>query len=434
MLRFATLAVLVGIALPALCPASARAQESHLEAYRAYWESGVNPGDPEASEHFSARSLAQLEELKAEDPGMIEDMLVFMADRTRALHEAAALGEIRVVEQDKESATLEVRFEGKTGPLSPDLPHRAIVKMALEEGRWKVVKESYQVGPGSSAERPPAGSAAEEISCPAGTVLGEPAAPNELRLHDASGERTVRFREALALREEDRLTVKLPSFGGNELVVETEHGGQGPGAYGATLGGWWGAGGCPAIPASVVASEGAGGELEWAPGKGSGSFRATFSLRDTDAGEPALSGTIERGTLVDISPAPVSGDSRMAKTDGELIVPDWASVRHHPAQELLEVHLGYSHDRGTGGSSVHVEGFRGESGVLVGEERFGKVQVTVIHEFDGRRIRMEAREVNPSDLPGGEITAEQALRLGTLAARVTMDRVVTIPELRPMEN
>lgn len=433
MLRFATLAVLVGLALPAATPASARAQEAHVEAYRAYWESGVNPTDPEASEYFSARSLAELEELKAEDPEMIEGMLMFMVERTRALHEAATLGEIAVVEGGAEAATLEVHFESRSGPLPPDLPHRATVDMALEDGRWKVVKESFEVGPGSAA-RPPADPAAGESACPAGTVLGDPDAPNELTLHDASGERTVRFAEALALREEDRLTVQLPSFGGNELAVEAEYGGQGPGAYGASLGGWWRSGGCPAIPEAVMASDGAGGELEWSPGEDGASFRATFSLRDTDAGEPALSGTIERGTLVDISPAPVSDDSRMVKSGGEEIVPDRASVRHYPARELLEVHLGYSHERGGGGASVHVEGFRGEPGVLVGEERFGEVQVTVIHEFDGSRIRMEARTVAPSELPGGEITAEQALGLGTLAARVTTDRVVTVPALPPVEE
>jgi hypothetical protein len=123
------------------CPVPGDAPEA---VYRAFWDAGRSPADPEVACFMSEGSLAELEALRAEDREMAEALLEFMAAMHTDLHQAAVVGPVELREATDAGVTLRIGFKGRGG----SLPERfqsttATVEMVREAGTWKIHRQSF---------------------------------------------------------------------------------------------------------------------------------------------------------------------------------------------------------------------------------------------------------------------------------------------------
>lgn len=412
-----------GLAVALILPAPVLAQGGPEEAYRASWASGFTPADPGA-ERFRSRIL--LEEFRAfleEEPEMAADMLDYMTALYRELQEAAEPGAIEVLEQAADRVVLEVEFRGRNGPLPEGLPRSATVEMLLEADGWKVGREGFSGSIGGGGD-----GGGYEDPCPAGTVLGDTSAPHTLQLQKDGGVVQLHFNEALLLKDGDDLTLRLPVMGSSQMEVRVRRGAATPGDHGASLEGMLASGGCPGFPETLLYDE-PPVLFTWQAATAPGTADVDFDVSAPDGGEMALvSGSLQAVPVVDVTPGPLLPGSFLLAFDDE-VNPDRGAVLHHPAEARLEISLEYSRGNGGGSSSFSVNEFTGGPGVYVGDVRFGAVQLAVVEEFGGGRIRMELREIPEEDFSGGEPDLATALGMGILRARVVTDRVVEIPAL-----
>lgn len=414
-----------GLAVALILPAHVLAQGGPEEAYRASWASGLTPADPGA-ERFRSRIL--LEEFRAfleEEPEMAADMLDYMTALYRELQEAAEPGAIEVVEQAADRVVLEVEFRGKEGPLPEGLPRSATVEMLLEADGWRVGREAFSGSIGGGGD-----GGAYEDPCPAGTVLGDTSAPHTLQVQKEGGVVQLHFHDALLLKKGDDLTLKLPVMGSSQMGVQVLRGAAAPGDHGASLEGMLASGGCPGFPGTLLYDE-PPVLFTWRAGSTPGTAEVDFDVAAPDGGMALVSGSLQAVPVVDVTPGPLLPGSFLLAFDDE-VNPDRGAVLHHPSEARLEISLEYSRGNGGGSSSFHVQEFTGAPGVYVGDVRFGAVQLAVVEEFGGGRIRMELREIPEEDFTGGEPDLATALGMGILRARVVTDRVVEIPALGPL--
>ena len=432
-------------------PSSGTAQEGPVEVFRAYWASGLSPADPEVARFRSQASLKELAALLAGDPEMAADILDFMAAMQGDLQASANLDTVKVVADEGDRATLEVRLRGRNGPLRGDLPSRGTVEMVREADGWKVHSEAYSGGglfgspadPPSEARAEPSGKedpAAWEETCPAGSTLGDPAAPHVLVLHGPEGEGRVHFSDARLLLNEGWLIVELPVFNEHRLSIRAWEAGHAPGSFegSLTVEGLMGFGGCPTLPARFIEPYFQGqvapeGQVTWDLEPGSDRAHVTFSFPDPATGRVELSGALESVAVVDISLGPLLEGSAMLFFDDE-VAPTRGSVLHEPGRTRLEIQLEYDAPSGSGGESILLEAFSGEAGFVVEDRGFGRARVALVREFDGTRLELEVREVPENELGDTADLAERFSTLGELVARVRTDRVATLPTLRPVDR
>jgi hypothetical protein len=409
----------------ALLPAPAAAQ-APAEAYRAWWASGLTLADPGAERFRSRASLTELDAFRAEEPEMAAEAIAFMTEMHRDLVAAAVPGHIEVLHEDAEEAHLHVVLEGRGGALPSDMPSEARVRMVREDDGWKVDTESFSgasFGGGSGA----AGAVAE--ACEA--VLGDPGSPHRLVVHAAGGDQTLHFGSAYMLRDGDVLTLHMPAFDENLLIVEARAGGGEPGSHAAVLGGTLWGGGCPALPEALVQESEPAGRLEW-QFLDAASARVSFAFADAASNALLLSGDLAAVPVLDVSPGPMGTGSVMVTMDEQEIVPDRGSVILHEGEGRLEITLEYVRPNGSGSTTIAVPEFRGQVGVYPGGTWFDTREVTVVRVFDGTRIELEVREVALDALPEGSLSADAVLGMGTLKARVVTDRLVVVPPLPPV--
>ena len=426
--RIAALLALVAIMT---VPTAVFAQAGPADAYRAYWNSGLNPAAPEAARFRSEASLREIAAFLEEDPEDAREALELMAMLHGELHANADIADISVIEDGGDRVTLDVRFEGRAEALPPGLPSRATIQMVREGGDWKVDAEAFSGG-SPFANRGPV--EADAYACPAGVAVGDPGAPHVLAFTDADGARRIHFADAYVLREDRTLSLRLPSFGDSRISVDAPSGAEAPGSYPAALNGMRGEGGCPALPTGMVYDDDVRGTIEWTPGSRAGHINVDFVFADAGSGDPGFSGSVRDVLLIDASLGALDDGSRMVTMSGEEISPGRGRVLHHLDEGRLEVTLEYSSASGSGSTSFSVYDFSGQPGVHVGDARFSEVQVAVVREFEGGRLNMEVRGIPEAEFPGGELGTEVALGLGTLVARVVTDRVVVIPALPPIER
>jgi hypothetical protein len=420
--RFPLLLAAVALGAALALPVGTAAQAGPVEVFRAYWDSGLAPTDPGA-ERF--RSQAMLREFRAfleEEPEMAREALEFMTAMYRELQEAAALGSIEVVEQTPDRATLEVEFQGKQGPLPEGLPQRATVEMVREEDGWKVETEAFTSSMGGGWD-----DEFEEATCPAGTVLGDPAAPHTLVLWQDGGTVQVHFSDALLLRDGRDLTLRLPAMGSSQMDVRVPGGATDPGDHAGSIGGSLAWGGCPGFPEGLFHGE---GEVlfTWEVGSAAATANVEFDVSPAGGGSALLSGSLAGVSVLDVTPAPLMAESFLLAFDEE-VNPHRGAILHHAAEGRLEISLHYSRGNGGGSSSFFVEGFAGEPGVYVGKVSWGNVQVAVVEAFGGGGIRMELWEIPEEEFPAEGLDAARARELGSLRARVVSDGVVVVPSL-----
>jgi hypothetical protein len=130
-----------------LCP---QPQAEPVDVYRAFWDSGLSPADPHVECFMSRESLAELEAMRAADPEMVEAMLEFLTAMHVELNEAAEMGEVEVLEQTQDRATLRFGFVGRTGPLSDHFGNPvATVEMVREDQVWRIDRQAFESGSGS---------------------------------------------------------------------------------------------------------------------------------------------------------------------------------------------------------------------------------------------------------------------------------------------
>jgi len=441
MVRLLLILLATAVVAPAT-PTLATAQEGPEEIFRAYWTSGLTPADPEAERFRSRASLDELAGFLAEEPDMAQEVLEFMTFMHRALHSAADIETVEVVEDGPDRVTLDVRFRGRDGLLPGDLPDRASVEMVREPEGWKIHSEAYSgagrssagVGGAERLEGSPAwvGETEWDDNCGEGSVLGDPGAPHVLVLQGSRGEGRVHLPDAHLLLNEGALTLEISPFHGHELRISALENDRGPGRYEATLTleGVQDFGGCPAPPARLFGAT-LEGEVEWVSGPEPGRADATFAFRDPETGETLVSGALQGAPVIDVSPGPLLEGSAMLFFDEE-VAPTLGSVFHEPEHARLKLMLEYSAPSGGGSRSIWLEGFTGESGILLGDPLFGRVQVTLVREFDGSRLSLEVREVDEDQVGDVDTLAERFSSLGVLHARVRTDRVLRVTPLSPV--
>jgi hypothetical protein len=427
--RSAFVRILLALTTLSLLPGAMAAQEGPAEAYRAWWDSGLTPADPDSERFRSQASILELAAFRAEEPEMAAEAVAFMAEAHREMVEAATPGRIEVVQEEGDAVILHVYLEGRGGPLPQGLPSEASVRMVREADGWKVDTETF-MGSIMSGGGDPSGGWSE--ACPADAALGDPASPHRLVLHGSDADRPVHLDAAYLLRDGDALTLHLPPFDENLLTVEARSGGEEPGTHAAVLAGMRWSGGCPALADALVHEDAPRGELAWQPAGDAGAARVTFVFPDPDSGAPLLSGNLDAVPLLDVTPGPMGAGSAMVTFDGEEIVPDRGSVRLHEGEGRLEIMLEYVRSNGGGSTTLSVPEFRGAPGVYMGASWFDTREVTVVRVFDGSRIELEVREVAEDALPEGDLAADVALGMGTLKARVVTDRLVVLPALPPV--
>ena len=451
-LAFRPILVFLAVATLAIAaPSPGIAQEGPVEVFRAYWASGLSPADPEVARFRSQASLKELAALLAGDPEMATDILDFMGAMHEDLQAAADLDTVEVVSDEGDRATLEVRLRGRDGPLRGDLPSRATVEMVREADGWKVHSEAYSGGNlfGSPADSAPAAEAKRggkanpatwEERCPAGSTLGDPAAPHGLMLQGPGGEGRVHFSDARLLLNEGWLIVELPVFNEHRLSVRAFEAGHAPGSFDGSLSveGLMGFGGCPTLPARFIEPYFPGqvapeGQVTWDSEPGSGRADVTFSFSDPETGQVDLSGALGGVAVIDISLGPLLEGSAMLIFEDE-VAPTRGSVLHEPDRRRLEIQLEYDVPSGGGVESIRLEAFSGEPGFIVEDRGFGRAEVTLVREFDGTRLELEVREVPENELGDADDLVERFSTLGKLVARVRTDRVATLPALRPVER
>jgi len=451
-LAFRPILVFLAVATLAIAaPSPGIAQEGPVEVFRAYWASGLSPADPEVARFRSQASLKELAALLAGDPQMAADILDFMAAMQGDLQAAADLDTVEVVSDEGDRATLEVRLRGRDGPLRGDLPSRATVEMVREADGWKVHSEAYSGGNlfGSPADSAPAAEAKRggkanpatwEERCPAGSTLGDPAAPHGLMLQGPGGEGRVHFSDARLLLNEGWLIVELPVFNEHRLSIRAFEAGHAPGSFDGSLSveGLMGFGGCPTLPARFIEPYFPGqvapeGQVTWDSEPGSGRADVTFSFSDPETGQVDLSGALGGVAVIDISLGPLLEGSAMLIFEDE-VAPTRGSVLHEPDRRRLEIQLEYDVPSGGGVESIRLEAFSGEPGFIVEDRGFGRAEVTLVREFDGTRLELEVREVPENELGDADDLVERFSTLGKLVARVRTDRVATLPALRPVER
>jgi hypothetical protein len=291
--RFPLVLAAVALGAALALPVGIAAQAGPVEVFRAYWDSGLTPTDPGAERFRSQAMLREFRAFMEEEPEMAREALEFMTAMYRELQEAAALGSIEVVEQTPDRATLEVEFQGKQGPLPEGLPQRATVEMVREEDGWKVETEAFTSSMGGGWD-----DEFEEATCPAGTVLGDPAAPHTLVLWQDGGTVQVHFSDALLLRDGRDLTLRLPAMGSSQLDVRVPGGATDPGDHAGSIGGSLAWGGCPGFPEGLFHGE---GEVlfTWEVGAAAATANVEFDVSPADWRSPCTT----RGGAVEGPPA-----------------------------------------------------------------------------------------------------------------------------------
>jgi len=82
------------------------ARRSPEAVYRAYWDAGLSPAEPDVECFMSKGAPAELKALRAEEPEMAEAMLELMAAMHTELNEAAVVGSVEIRDPTDDGVTL----------------------------------------------------------------------------------------------------------------------------------------------------------------------------------------------------------------------------------------------------------------------------------------------------------------------------------------
>lgn len=283
--------------------------------------------------------------------------------------------------------------------------------------------------------------------CPPGYTLGDPGAPNSILFREADGDRTVHFAEAWLILENGRFTLEIPGFQRHEwnltpLDDSRKRSPRGAAEQKVQISGRRALDGCLAIPKEMqsddmrVVPEGMLVFKGGLPAAGADAFAASFEFKAADAPKVAILGEITAGKVLDLNPRDLDEKGRYVDAkSGETHEIHAAVACHLPHLNQLIVNYQYRANRGINSSGFHVMEFQGEPGVFTRSFRamvdgawIDMVEIKLVDRFAENDVAVEIRDVLASELPEGELNAEQARALGALRIQLRCKQLVVKPE------